>query len=69
MEEVLNTVGTEIINAVIGLIIGGIGGGAVGYKIGVKNKVKQTQKARENSSQIQIGSVNVINGNGGAKYE
>ena len=37
-------------------------GGTVGYKIGVKNRILQKQKGRDNSEQIQIGSI-INNGN------
>ena len=53
-------IGTEIISIIVGLIVGGISGGAIGYHIGIKNKVKQTQKAKDNASQIQIGNVNIV---------
>lgn len=54
---IFSGIGTEIIS----LIIGGLIGGTVGYKIGVKNKNIQKQKARDNASQTQIGSVNNVN--------
>lgn len=47
-------IGTEIISLLIGLIFGGV----VGYKIGIHNKIKQSQKAGNNSTQTQIGSIN-----------
>ena len=46
--------GTEILS----LIDGFITGGTVGYNIGIRNKVKQNQKAGNNSTQTQIGSIN-----------
>jgi hypothetical protein len=46
--------GTEILSLIIGLITGG----TIGYKIGLHNKVKQKQKAGNNSTQTQIGSIN-----------
>ena len=39
------------------LLVGGILGGTIGYRIGIKNKVSQSQKGRNNASQVQIGSV------------
>lgn len=46
--------GTELLSLIVGLITGGI----VGYKIGIHNKVKQYQKAGNNSTQTQIGTIN-----------
>ena len=46
--------GTEILSLIIGLITGG----TVGYNIGIRNKIKQKQKAGNNSTQTQIGSIN-----------
>lgn len=46
--------GTEILSLIIGLITGG----TIGYRIGFHNKVKQKQKAGNNSTQTQIGSIN-----------
>jgi membrane protein YqaA with SNARE-associated domain len=43
----------ELISAIVGVVIGGV----AGYRIGVKSKVRQTQKAGDNSSQTQIGSI------------
>lgn len=43
----------ELISAIVGAVIGGV----AGYRIGVKSKVRQTQKAGDNSSQTQIGSI------------
>ncbi|HAG04461.1 MAG TPA: hypothetical protein DCG28_03380 [Lachnospiraceae bacterium] len=54
-------IGTYIISVVISFVVGG----AVGYKIGVNNNIKQTQKAKDNSTQNQVGSVTVTN-NGGS---
>ena len=61
-------IGTELISIIIGLIVGGIGGGFVGYRIG-KNKVKQTQKARDNANQNQVGVVNILSTNEDKKDE
>ncbi len=69
MIEILKTIGTEIISAIIGLIIGGLGGGAIGYKIASKNKAKQTQNAGDNSTQSQMGNITVISNNKGGKNE
>ncbi len=49
-------IGSQIIGIIIGLLIGGGIGGTVGYKIGAKQK----QKARDNATQMQIGSVNIV---------
>ena len=57
MEWIFEGIGTELLSLAIGAVVGGL----TGYKIGVKNKVKQTQKAGNNSTQNQIGSV-TING-------
>ena len=46
--------GTQIITFLVGAITGGF----CGYKIGIHNKTKQSQKAGNNSSQTQIGSIN-----------
>ena len=43
---------------ILSLIIGLITGGTIGYKIGIHNKIKQKQKAGNNSTQTQIGSIN-----------
>ena len=53
MEWIFEGIGTAIITLIIGLITGGL------YKYCVnKNTVKQSQKAGDNSSQIQIGRDN-----------
>lgn len=54
LEWIFEGIGTELISLVIGAVLGG----AAGYKIGSKNKIKQSQKAGDNSKQVQIGSVN-----------
>lgn len=46
--------GTQIITFLVEAITGGF----CGYKIGIHNKTKQSQKAGNNSSQTQIGSIN-----------
>ena len=53
-EWIFDGIGTELISLLVGAILGG----TAGYKIGSKNKIKQKQKARDDSEQIQIGSVN-----------
>ena len=62
--ELINAIGTEIISAITGLILGGLGGGAIGYRIANKSKAKQTQKARDNANQSQIGNVTINSGGG-----
>jgi Na+/glutamate symporter len=54
MEWFFNGLGT----ALIGLLIGATGGGIIGYHIGIKKSHRQTQKARDNATQIQVGEVN-----------
>lgn len=46
--------GTQIVIFLVGILTGGV----CGYKIGIHNKTKQSQKAGNNSTQTQIGSVN-----------
>lgn len=53
MEWVFDGIGTELVS----LLVGGILGGTIGYRIGINNKVSQSQKGRDNASQVQIGSV------------
>lgn len=65
MIELLQTIGTEIISAVIGVL----GGVAIGYKIAPKNKAKQIQNAGDNSTQNQIGNITVISDNKGGENE
>lgn len=60
MEWFFDGIGTQIIASIIGLIVGAISGGAVGYRIGLKNHNKQTQKAKDNANQVQIGNINVV---------
>ena len=62
--ELINAIGTEIISAITGLILGGLGGGAIGYRIANKSKANQTQKARDNANQSQIGNVTINSGGG-----
>ena len=64
LEWIFDGIGTELIS----LLIGAVFGGTAGYKIGSKNKIKQKQKARDDSKQIQIGSVN-YNGDKQAKSD
>lgn len=47
-------IGTQIITFLVGTITGGV----CGYRIGIHSKTKQSQKAGNNSSQTQIGSIN-----------
>ena len=54
IEWIFSGIGTQIITFLVGAIIGG----SCGYKIGIHNKIKQSQKAGNNSSQTQIGSIN-----------
>ncbi len=68
MEDVkwiFDGIGTALISAFIGVLVGG----TIGYKIGLKNHSKQSQKARDNVTQTQIGNVNVIDGKRGGKDE
>jgi hypothetical protein len=51
MEWLFERLGT----ALIGLILGAAGGSAIGYRIGIKKNIRQSQKAGDNSNQIQIG--------------
>lgn len=53
MEWIFDGIGSTIISCLLSLVLGG----AVGYKIGI-NKNIQKQKARDNSTQIQIGGNN-----------
>lgn len=50
---IFSGIGTEILILLIGLIVGSIGG----YKYGVHKSFKQSQKAGDNSTQTQIGSI------------
>lgn len=55
MEWIFNGIGTAIITLIGGLITGG----SIGYRIGInKNIVNQKQKAKDNSTQIQVGRDN-----------
>ena len=51
-------IGTQIFSIIISLLIGGVGGYFIRYRIEQKNKSKQSQKARDNATQIQIGVIN-----------
>jgi hypothetical protein len=52
MEWIFDGIGTALISGFIGLFVGGY----AGYKVGIKKAdVKQKQKAKNNSTQIQIG--------------
>ena len=59
MDWIFSGIGTEIIIGLVGLVTGG----CIGYKIGIKNTINQSQKAKENSTQTQIGQNIVNNGN------
>ncbi len=63
LKWVFDGIGSQIIGIIAGLVIGAVGGGFVGYRIGIKNRIKQKQKGRDNAKQIQIGSINNVNGN------
>lgn len=63
MERIFEGIGTQIIVSVVSFFIGGVGGAVLGYKIGIKNRIKQNQKGGKNATQIQIGSINNVNGN------
>ena len=52
MEWFFDGIGTSLITLILGLL----GGGAVGYRIGINKKIRQSQKAGNNSSQIQVGN-------------
>ena len=54
MDWIFSGIGTAIVSFLLG--------GAVGYQIGVSSKNKQSQKAGDNSTQIQIGNTNNIDG-------
>jgi len=43
--------------AVITFLLGSFTGGAIGYKIAIKKTIKQSQKAGDNSNQVQIGEI------------
>ena len=59
MEWIFNGIGTAIFTGIVGLVTGG----CIGYKIGIRNTINQKQKAKENSTQTQIGQNIVNNGN------
>ena len=54
MEWILDGIGTAIISGIVGTLIGG----TAGYQIGIHKKIsiKQSQKAGDNSNQVQIGN-------------
>ena len=58
-EWIFSGIGTSIVTGIAGIVIGGISG----YKVGIhKSKIKQTQKAKENAKQSQVGTkVNSLN--------
>ena len=45
----------EIVTHLLCLTLGGV----AGYKIGIKNSVKQSQRAGDNSTQSQVGSITI----------
>lgn len=52
MEWFFEGLGTAIISLIIGIFTGG----AIGYRIGIKKNISiQKQKARDNSTQVQVG--------------
>ena len=53
MKWFFDGLGTEIFSVIVGLLLGGFGG----YRIGIKKNIKQSQKSRDNSSQLQIGEI------------
>ena len=58
MDWIFDGIGTEIISIIVGLLIGACAGGTIGYRIGIsKTAVKQHQKAKDESSQKQIGEL------------
>lgn len=57
VEWVFSGIGTQFISFIAGIIIGGVGG----YKIAIrKSYFRQTQKARDNSVQIQTGEIKSV---------
>jgi len=52
MDWIFEGIGTSLITLIIGLITGS----TIGYKIGIKKNIRQSQKAGDNSSQIQVGN-------------
>ncbi|GHV08659.1 hypothetical protein FACS189485_20410 [Spirochaetia bacterium] len=54
MEWFFDGFGTAIVTFILGII----SGGAIGYNIAIHKSNKQKQKARDNSSQFQIGEIN-----------
>lgn len=52
-EWIFSGIGTSIVSGIAGIVIGGFSG----YKVGIyKSKIKQTQKAKENAKQSQVGT-------------
>lgn len=62
---IFDGIGTSIVMLIIGVIIGGGIGGRIGYKIGIKKSVKQKQVVKskqvagDNTTQNQIGNINI----------
>ena len=60
MDWIFNGIGTRIVEILLTLIFGGTAGFVI------RNKMMQSQKAKNNSIQSQIGNINVNNSNGEA---
>jgi len=52
MEWAFEGIGTAIVTLIVGLLTGG----TIGYRVGIKKKSTiQTQNAKDNATQVQIG--------------
>lgn len=51
----LNSVFSGIGTSVVSFLLGCLGGGFVGYRVGVSKEIKQSQKAGDDSCQVQVG--------------
>lgn len=58
LQNAFSGIGTELICCLVSFLLGG----GIGYRIGVSSKNRQSQKAGDNSTQIQIGNTNHIDG-------
>ena len=58
IQNAFSGIGTEILCSLVSFLLGGV----TGYKIGTSSRNKQSQKAGDNSTQIQIGNTNNIDG-------
>ena len=67
MEWIFDGIGSTIVGIVLSFLLGGVSGTVLGYKIGIKNRIEQEQKGGNNANQIEIGSVNNVNGNEATK--